>query len=102
MNKVTEITNEMEQTSKAIFLSLHISTSFGCLINEDLHELKSDLQTKKYNKGDTPLPVTNPLGSQQDSVIQVIIRSSSIAEGLSSMENERDTETQLLLTLLET
>ena len=75
--------------------------SFGCLINENLHEPKSDLQTKKYNKGDTPLPMTNPLGTQQESVIQVIIRSGTITESLSSMEYERDIETQLLLTLLE-
>ena len=32
-------TNEIGHTSKAIFLSLHISMSLGCLIIESLHEL---------------------------------------------------------------
>ena len=35
--QANEMTNEIGQTSKAIFCSLHISMSLGCLIIENLH-----------------------------------------------------------------
>ena len=45
--------------------------------------------------------MSNPLGTQQNSIIQIIIRSRPIAKGLPGMEYERYLDTQLLLTVLE-
>ena len=101
--RVSEQTDEIGQTSKGIFRSLHISISFGCLSIENLYsqpQTESDTRTEKNEKGGSS-PVTDALGSQQDGVIQVIICGGTITESLSSMEDKRDIETQLLLTIHE-
>ena len=43
--------------------------------------------------------MTNSLRPQQDSVVQIIVRSGTITKRLSSMEKERDIKTQLFLTV---
>lgn len=43
--------------------------------------------------------MTNSLRPQQDSVVQIIVRGSTIAKSLSSVEEERDIKTQLFLTV---
>ena len=45
--------------------------------------------------------MSNPLGTQQNSIIQIIIRGRPIAKGLPGMEYQRYLDTQLLLTVLE-
>ena len=45
--------------------------------------------------------MTNSLCPQQDSVVQIIVRGSTITKSLSSMEKERDIKTQLFLTVHE-
>ena len=45
--------------------------------------------------------MTNSLRPQQDSVVQIIVRGSTITKSLSSMEKERDIETQFFLTVHE-
>jgi len=61
---------------------------------------KSDTQTEQ-NKKTRPSPVTNSFGSQQDSIVKVIICGGTVTESLSGMEDERDIKTQLLLAVHE-
>lgn len=85
---------DIGQTSTAIFLSRQSSMSFGCLTSENLpsiHQTSPLFGSRRYS------PMPDPLGAQQDGVVQVHVRVCAVPEGLSRMEKERDVDTELFL-----